>query len=144
MKHTQPIVAVLESDQDVQTFRDSTGIVLEVGNAVLKGDCAGSPTGIRIFPNELELWAFVLSESVGEKLEVTRASVEVLVHHMGELGHIVLSDFQNGNAVGPVYFLKGVKRFVRAPNGIRANGDVKVTFGSRGRGGGCDHTCHNC
>ncbi len=78
MKQTQPIVAVLESDQDVQTFRDSTGIVLEVGNAVLKGDCAGSPTGIRIFPNELELWAFVVSESVGEKLEVTRAPVEVL------------------------------------------------------------------
>ncbi len=78
MKQTQPIVAVIESEQDVQYYRDSTGFVFPIGTAILKGDCAGTPTGIRRFENELKLWAWVASQSVGEKLEVTRAPVEVL------------------------------------------------------------------
>lgn len=78
MKHSQPIVTVLESEQDVQHYRDATGDVIDVGTAILKGDCAGTPTGIRRFENEMKLWAWVASQSVGEKLEVTRAPVEVL------------------------------------------------------------------
>ena len=29
----------------------------DVGTAILKGDCAGTPTGIRRFENEIKLWA---------------------------------------------------------------------------------------
>lgn len=79
MKHSQPIIAVLESSADVQSMRDATGDVMEIGQCTAKGDVADSPLGIRRYNSEIELWSDLASKSLGQKMKlVPDTEIEVL------------------------------------------------------------------
>lgn len=63
MKNSQITVIELVKPEDVQTYRDATGLVLEVGNFVVQGILNDTPEGIRVFPNAEKAMEYI-SEKV--------------------------------------------------------------------------------
>ena len=51
MKNSQITVIELVTAEDVQSYRDATGLVLEIGNFVVQGILNDTPEGIRVFHN---------------------------------------------------------------------------------------------
>lgn len=63
MKNSQITVIELVTAEGVQSYRDSTGLVLEVGNFVVQGILNDTPEGIRVFHD-----ADLASEYISKKV----------------------------------------------------------------------------
>ena len=85
MKQAQPIISVLENDEDVMTFRMATGRVLKVGQAEALGECGGTPLGIRTYGCEAEMWLDLVNESMDEEMVIiTKSEYENLSPYSGD------------------------------------------------------------
>lgn len=51
MKTAMPTIIEIETDEDVLSYRNSTGMVFPVGTTIVKGVINDNPTGIRPFPD---------------------------------------------------------------------------------------------
>jgi len=78
MKHSQPVIVVLENSKDVQTMRDASGDVMRIGQAIAHGDVADSPLGRRRYENEIELWEDLASKSLGAEYRLVKCDTPAL------------------------------------------------------------------
>lgn len=51
MKTAMPTIIEIETKDDIQDYRNSTGYVLAVGQTVVSGIINDTPTGLRVFPD---------------------------------------------------------------------------------------------
>ena len=65
MKNSQITITEIESDLDVKSYRDATGIVLAVGNFVVQGILNDTPEGIRIFQTREDALAYIAEKVCG-------------------------------------------------------------------------------
>ena len=74
MKTSDLIVTVIESEDDVQSYRDSTGMVFPAGSCIVKGILNDSPEGIRPFMSVDAAREYVNETVFGESETKARAN----------------------------------------------------------------------
>ena len=78
MKHSQPQFTTIESSSDVQTFRDATGDVLEIGQTVMQGIVNDTPTGRRRYADEIAAYSAFLTMELGYEVEIKPVNAKAL------------------------------------------------------------------
>ena len=78
MKFSNPQFVTVESSKDVQTKRDASGEVFNIGETEMQGIVNSEPTGRRRYPNEIAAYEAFLAMELGYAVEIKPVNTPAL------------------------------------------------------------------